>query len=107
MKSSADGFLGGSMSLSERQKHILDFFCRFVQENNRLPTIREVGAATNIASTSVVSFNLEILQKLGLLRREDVQQCICQNNLGQRSRTCAKLSTQIPLFRPRMGGKAT
>nr|MBC7245770.1 transcriptional repressor LexA [Chloroflexota bacterium] len=58
------------MDLSPRQKNILDFIRKFVQENGYPPTIREIGRAANISSTSVVNYNLNILQAKGYIQRD-------------------------------------
>jgi repressor LexA len=51
------------MALSERQQKILAFIKSFSLENGYPPTIREIGVATDISSTSVVNYNLNALQK--------------------------------------------
>lgn len=56
--------------VSDRQKEILDYIWKNVQEEGRPPTIREIGEAANISSTSVVSYNLNKLKEQGLLERE-------------------------------------
>ncbi|MGC8787178.1 MAG: transcriptional repressor LexA, partial [Anaerolineae bacterium] len=43
---------------------------KFVQENGYPPTIREIGRAANISSTSVVNYNLNILQAKGYIQRD-------------------------------------
>ncbi len=58
------------MNLSERQKQIYSFMTRFQNDKGRPPTIREIGAAVNISSTSVVNYNLNILEKAGMIARE-------------------------------------
>jgi repressor LexA len=64
-------WLGGkSMALSERQQEIFKYIQRFTTEKGRPPTIREIGLAVNISSTSVVNYNLNILEKVGLISRE-------------------------------------
>lgn len=60
------------MVLSERQKKILDFVEAFVRENNYPPTIREIGEAVGISSTSVVNYNLKVLEKAGYIARNRV-----------------------------------
>lgn len=61
------------MTLSERQNKIISFIRQFSAERGFPPTIREIGAAVGIPSTSVVNYNLEALEKKGLLaRRPDV-----------------------------------
>lgn len=57
-------------SLSERQRRILDFIGRFQQQHSYPPTIREIGQAVGISSTSVVDYNLKVLERQGLLRRD-------------------------------------
>ena len=56
--------------LSERQRHIMDFIRKFLRENGYPPTIREIGEAAHISSTSVVDYNLKGLERLGLIRRD-------------------------------------
>ena len=56
--------------LSERQKNILQYIWEYLQDNTRPPTIREIGKATHISSTSVVNYNLTKLKERGLLERE-------------------------------------
>ncbi len=58
------------MALSERQQRILEFIRRFTLENEYPPTIREIGAAVGISSTSVVNYNLNILQREGYIIRD-------------------------------------
>ncbi|MCA9921628.1 MAG: winged helix DNA-binding protein, partial [Anaerolineales bacterium] len=56
-------------ALSERQKNILSFIHEYVQDNTRPPTIREIGKAVDISSTSVVNYNLTKLKEKGFLDR--------------------------------------
>jgi repressor LexA len=56
--------------LSKRQKNILNYISRYLQENRRPPTIREIGRAVNISSTSVVNYNLTKLKEKGFLERD-------------------------------------
>ncbi len=57
-------------ALSERQKAILAFIQKYVGEQGRPPTIREIGGAVGITSTSVVNYNLTKLKDRGLLERD-------------------------------------
>jgi repressor LexA len=57
------------MNLSDRQVRILDFIYNYLQEHNYPPTIREIGKAVGIPSTSVVKYNLERLQEKGCIER--------------------------------------
>jgi repressor LexA len=59
--------------LTQRQKGILDFIAVYVRENGYPPTIREIGDAVGISSTSVVNYNLNRLAERGyLIRQRDV-----------------------------------
>ena len=55
--------------LSPRQRAMMDFINRFSDENGYPPTIREIGLAVNIPSTSVVNYNLNKLDKEGFITR--------------------------------------
>jgi repressor LexA len=57
-------------SLSKRQSEILRYVWDYVLEAGRPPTIREIGAAANISSTSVVNYNLTKLMEKGYLDRD-------------------------------------
>jgi repressor LexA len=58
------------IKLSRRQKKMLVFIGDFVDENGYPPTIREIGKACDISSTSVVNYNLNKLEREGLLARD-------------------------------------
>jgi len=56
--------------LSERQRGMIDFIRRFTQDKGYPPTIRQIGEAVSISSTSVVNYNLNKLEKDGYLTRD-------------------------------------
>ncbi len=58
------------MTLSDRQKNILQFIKQFLDDKNFPPTIREIGQAVGITSTSVVKYNLTKLERDDLIVRE-------------------------------------
>src|ERR687895_1656234 len=59
--------------LSTRRQQILDFIQEFIQEYGIPPTVRDIQKACNISSTSVVDYNLRLLDRDGYLnRRPDV-----------------------------------
>ncbi len=63
--------------LSDKQQRIKTYITRYVSDNGYPPSIREIQAACKISSTSVVDYNLNILQNRGLLeRRADVSRGI-------------------------------
>lgn len=55
--------------LSQRQQNILIFIDEYVLQHGYPPTIREIGEATDIQSTSVVNYNLNKLVDDGFLER--------------------------------------
>jgi len=57
-------------TLSTKQKQILTFLRRFREEKDYPPTIRDIVKACSISSTSVVDYNLKILEKEGYIRRD-------------------------------------
>ena len=56
--------------LSDRQKGIIDFIRDFQRGSGYPPTIRQIGEAVKISSTSVVNYNLNKLEKDGYLTRD-------------------------------------
>jgi repressor LexA len=58
------------MSLSLRQQKILDFIRRFGNDRGFPPTIREIGQSVGISSTSVVNYNLNVLEKKNYIERD-------------------------------------
>src|SRR4051812_7261669 len=57
-------------NLSDRQRRILDFVARYTEDHGYPPSIREIGQAVGITSTSVVDYNLRALERHGLIRRD-------------------------------------
>jgi repressor LexA len=56
--------------LNVRQQNILDFIRNFDEERSYPPTIRDIQQACGISSTSVVDYNLHILERVGYIRRD-------------------------------------
>jgi repressor LexA len=56
--------------LSKRQQNILQFTRGYMDDHGRPPTIREIGKAVGINSTSVVNYNLGKLAEKGFLDRD-------------------------------------
>ena len=59
-----------SKGLSERHVRVLEFLVKYQEENGRPPSIREIGDAAKISSTSVVNYYLEQLEKMGYIERD-------------------------------------
>ncbi len=58
------------MDLTKRQQEIFDFIKRYSADNGYPPTVRDIGKAVGLASSSTVHAHLANLEKLGLLRRD-------------------------------------
>ncbi len=56
--------------LSERQKEMINFIGRFTDDKGYPPTIRQIGEAVSISSTSVVNYNLNKLERDGFIMRD-------------------------------------
>jgi repressor LexA len=59
-----------SKKLSDRQKNILKYIEDYVDERGYPPSIREIGDKVGISSTSVVDYNLRVLEREGRIRRD-------------------------------------
>lgn len=57
------------MELSPRQQAILEFIRSYTNENGFPPSIREIGKEVGISSTSVVNYNLNVLEKKHFIER--------------------------------------
>jgi repressor LexA len=57
-------------TLTDRQSRILNYIVSFLAQHSYPPTIREIGSALQISSTSVVNYNLNKLEKAGLIERD-------------------------------------
>ena len=58
------------MKLSSRQHAILDFIKKEVKDKGYPPSVREIGEAVGLASSSTVHGHLARLEKKGLIRRD-------------------------------------
>ncbi len=55
--------------LLSKQQHIIGFIRQFLVDMGYPPTIRDIVSGCGISSTSVVDYNLNILEKRGYIRR--------------------------------------
>jgi repressor LexA len=58
------------MNLTTRQQEIFDYVKQHVSEHGYPPTVRDIGKAIGLTSSSTVHAHLANLEKLGLLRRD-------------------------------------
>jgi len=58
------------MDLTKRQQEIFDFIRKYSARYGYPPTVRDIGKAVGLASSSTVHAHLANLEKIGLLRRD-------------------------------------
>jgi repressor LexA len=58
------------LNLTKRQQEIFDFIKRYAGEHGYPPTVRDIGKAIGLTSSSTVHAHLANLEKVGLLRRD-------------------------------------
>jgi repressor LexA len=75
--------------LTNRQQEILDFICEEIQKKGYPPSVREIGEAVGLSSSSTVHAHLEKLQEMGYIRRDptkpraiEVLRPTAENNLS-------------------------
>jgi repressor LexA len=56
-------------ALSQKQRNIIEFVKKFWLEKSYPPTVRDILNGCGISSTSVVDYNLQILEREGYIRR--------------------------------------
>jgi len=59
-----------AMDLTKRQQEIFDFIRKYSAKYGYPPTVRDIGKAVGLASSSTVHAHLANLEKIGLLRRD-------------------------------------
>lgn len=58
--------------LSQRQRQILEYILQHIETHGYPPTVREIGEAVKLSSSSTVHAHLRNLEEAGLIRREAV-----------------------------------
>ena len=58
------------LDLTKRQQEIVDFIKTYSGKNGYPPTVRDIGKAIGLTSSSTVHAHLSNLEKIGLLRRD-------------------------------------
>ena len=58
------------LDLTKRQKEIFDFIRKYADKTGYPPTVREIGKAVGLHSSSTVHAHLANLEKIGLLKRD-------------------------------------
>ena len=80
------------MDLTKRQQEIFDFIRKYSAKYGYPPTVRDIGKAVGLASSSTVHAHLANLEKIGLLRRDPSKPRaieLLDRAVGARSTACA------------------
>jgi repressor LexA len=56
-------------TLSDKQRRVIEFVNHFLESRGYPPTVRDIQSGCGISSTSVVDYNLNVLEREGYLRR--------------------------------------
>ncbi len=75
------------LDLTKRQKEIFDFIRRYAAKTGYPPTVREIGKAVGLHSSSTVHAHLANLEKIGLLRRDPSKPRAIELIFGRAKRT--------------------
>jgi repressor LexA len=87
--------------LSDKQQHIIKFIDRFLVRRGYPPTIRDIQAGCRISSTSVVDYNLNILEREGYIRRH----AEVSRGIELLTRSAASESVPVPIIGQIAAGK--
>jgi len=93
----------GMRALSAKQQQIVDFIGTFLEDRGYPPAIRDMVDGCGISSTSVVDYNLKILEREGYIRRHrEVSRGIelLGRSPGQRHRVQVPVIGQIAAGEP-------
>ena len=58
------------LNLTKRQQEIFDYVREYAGQHGYPPTVRDIGKAIGLTSSSTVHTHLANLEKLGLLKRD-------------------------------------
>ncbi len=94
------------MDLTKRQQEIFDFIKRYSAKYGYPPTVRDIGKAVGLASSSTVHAHLANLERIGLLRRDPTKPRAIE--LLDRAAAGVRRACDVPAARPaarRPGGR--
>jgi len=83
------------VDLTKRQKEIFDFIRKYAAKYGYPPTVREIGKAVGLHSSSTVHAHLANLEKIGLLRRDPAKPRAMEVMVGKAKK--ALLQQGLPL----------
>jgi len=82
------------MELTKRQKQILDFIRKSLDQNEGAPSLREIMARFGFTSPATVSSHLDLMEKKGVIQREPGR----SRNITLPDRERRTVHLQIPLL---------
>ena len=80
--------------LSLKQRQIIKFIRRFYEDRGYPPAIRDIASGCGISSTSVVAYNLNILEREGYIRRHGE----VARGIELMNRESSRNSVQVPII---------
>ena len=89
------------MALTRRQKEVVDFIAKFVDENGYSPSYEEIARALSLASLATVHKHISALQAKNYLRRTHNQSRsvdLAPKYLVERQRMRQQQSLEVPLL---------
>lgn len=89
------------LDLTKRQKEIFDFIGKYAAKTGYPPTVREIGKAVGLHSSSTVHAHLANLEKIGLLKRDPSKPRAIEMLIGTASK--AKDAIRPPSGLPLVG----
>ena len=86
------------LDLTKRQKEIFDFIRRYAEKTGYPPTVREIGKAVGLHSSSTVHAHLANLEKIGLLRRDPSKPRAIELLIDKAKKTIRSEQAGLPLL---------
>src|SRR4051794_3774555 len=83
------------VDLTKRQKEIFDFIGKYAAKYGYPPTVREIGKAVGLHSSSTVHAHLANLEKVGLLRRDPTKPRAIELLVGKAKRAVQASSVPV------------
>jgi repressor LexA len=85
------------LDLTKRQKEIFDYIRKYAAKTGYPPTVREIGKAVGLHSSSTVHAHLANLEKIGLLKRDPSKPRAIELLFDRAKRTVGLGESGIPL----------
>ena len=85
------------VDLTKRQREIFDYIGKYAEKMGYPPTVREIGKAVGLHSSSTVHVHLANLEKAGVLRRDPTKPRAIEVLIGKaKSARDAAVDTVMP-----------